>query len=440
MFWNSREEMYSDLGVFILGAAGAFSVNVVGALPGDELLIFPFLPVLLLGQGRRALNRRYLWFYFLTIAWLLGTLIADTYADSPPENRMKGTARVIFFILDFTALAIFLNDKTRRIIVFTLSIVFVLLYGSREFSRDFLLVWKFGLSQSAAMVGALISSYYYAKRRYRICFFIALGMVILNLKYGFRSQLVIGLIAAVLVLPFFEPRRGRGTIPSASRVGPMKIVLLSALAAGAAYSANESIKFAAKAGLFDESTKTKFETQAHGDLGILVGGRPETLVAIQAIRDKPIIGHGSFPYGPKYLQLKQDIQYEHGYTDTDEPEEVQFPVIPTHSHLTMAWVESGILGGACWIFILGLILRALFQVATLRPTLAPFYSYLLVSFLWDILYSPFGSVNRIWGAFYILLGYHILHVSNIEKLADRRKQALSLVNRGEFSLRRFAVG
>ena len=74
---------------------------------------------------------------------------------------------------------------------------------------------------------------------------------------------------------------------------------------------------------------------------MLVGGRPETLVAIQAIRDAPILGHGSFPYGPKYIQMKQDIQYQHGYTESDEPEEVEFPVIPTHSHLTMAWVESG---------------------------------------------------------------------------------------------------
>ena len=42
---------------------------------------------------------------------------------------------------------------------------------------------------------------------------------------------------------------------------------------------------------------------------------------------------------------------------SDTPEDVEEPVIPTHSHLTMAWVESGILGGVFWIYVLGLTFR-----------------------------------------------------------------------------------
>jgi len=171
---------------------------------------------------------------------------------------------------------------------------------------------------------------------------------------------------------------------------------------------NFAIKFAAQKGIFEESNNQKFQAQASGDYGVLVGGRPETLVAIQAIRDSPIIGHGSFPYGLKYWQLQQDIQYEHGYSESDEPEEVEYPVIPTHSHLTLGWVEGGILGGICWIYIFVLALQALLRLAAERPVFAPVYAYLLVNFLWDILYSPFGSVNRIQAAFYILLCYSIL--------------------------------
>ena len=91
---------------------------------------FPLLPVLLLARGSRAFNRRYLLYYILTGAWLLGTLIADVYAESPPVSRMKGTARVVFFLLDFTALAILINDKTRRLIIFAMSIAVVQLIGS----------------------------------------------------------------------------------------------------------------------------------------------------------------------------------------------------------------------------------------------------------------------------------------------------------------------
>jgi hypothetical protein len=250
----------------------------------------------------------------------------------------------------------------------------------------------------------------------------------LNLIYGFRSQLAIHFVAAVLILPLFGQAQTRRD-GSRSGHNAFKILMLLVLAGGAAYAANETIKYAARRGFFDESTQAKFETQAKGDYGVLVGGRPETLVAIQAIQDSPIIGHGSFPFGPQYLQLEQDIQYEHGYSDTDEPEDVQFKVIPTHSHLTLGWVESGILGGIFWIYVLVLTLRAVFRLSAVRPQLAPLYVYLLVSFLWDILYSPFGSVNRIWAAFYILLSYHVLNTPVVDALRVRR-QKTNLIHSG----------
>jgi hypothetical protein len=229
-------------------------------------------------------------------------------------------------------------------------------------------------------------------------------------------------------LPLSGQARKRRNGPRAANDASRMLILL-ALAGGAAYATNASIKYAAQRGFFDESQASKFLGQAEGDYGVLVGGRPETLVAIQAIRDSPIIGHGSFPFGLKYMQLKQDIQYEHGYTDSDEPEEVDYPVIPTHSHLTLAWVEGGILGGICWIYILILVIRAVLRLSALGPHLAPLYSYLLVGFLWDILYSPFGSVNRVRAAFYILLSYFILRTPAPPAVRAIRGPEIKVINR-----------
>jgi hypothetical protein len=403
--WGSREAFLTDAALFILGAAGLYSANFIGALPGSEILLFPLLPVLLLSQGKRAFDRQYLMFYILAGGWFLGTQIADTYNGILAFNRMKGTARVVFFILDFVALAILINNRTRRIVIFALSIAAVLIIGSWQFAREFTLQWKFGVSQGVAIVALLGSSYFYARRRYRVSFLVVLVLAALNLYYGFRSQLGIHFVSAALILPLSGLSSRRDARGSKST---WRLVILLILAGSAAYAANASIKYAARLGLFDESQTTKFLGQAEGDYGVLVGGRPETLVAIQAIRDSPLIGHGSFPFGLKYMQLKQDIQYEHGYSDSDDAEEVDYPVIPTHSHLTLAWVEGGILGGICWIYILILTVRAILRMSSLRPPLAPLYSYLLVGFLWDILYSPFGSVNRIRAAFYIVLSYSVL--------------------------------
>jgi O-antigen ligase len=414
--WANREAFFSDAGLFALGAAGIFSVNLVGSLPGNEVLIFPMLPVILLARGRRAFNREYLWFYVLTGGWLLGTLIADLVNGSSMEVRMKGTARVIFFALDFIALAVLINNKVRRLVIFALSIAFIMYMDSRAFRGEFSEQWKFGISQSLAIVALWPSCYFYARKRYWICFAISAALAVLNLRYGFRSQLLVVMVSAVMVLPIF---RQEGSTVAQNR---LKLVALLAFAGSAAWLSNASIQWAASKGFFDESTQGKFETQSHGDLGVLVGGRPETLVAIQAIIDRPIIGHGSFPYDPKYLQLEQDIQYRHGYSDNDEANEELIPVIPTHSHLTMAWVESGILGGILWIYIMILIMRSLLYLSASRPNMAPLYSYFMVSFIWDILYSPFGSVNRIIGAYYILLAYGILKEAATEAALARRKR------------------
>src|ERR1700744_2000535 len=233
-FWQSREAFFTDAGLFLLGAAGAYSVNVIGALPGDELLILPAIPLLVLARGKRAFKSQYLWFYLLLVGWLLGPLIVDVYTGSPLASRLKGTARVIFFGLDFVALAIIINGKPRRYVIFALSIVAVMFGFIWQFRGDFLLQWKFGGASTLAIVSLLISSYFYANKKYWVYIAVSLVLAALNLKYGFRSQMAIVLVAAALALPIFRHKPGRNS----GILSTVRVVLLLGVAGGAAYLAN----------------------------------------------------------------------------------------------------------------------------------------------------------------------------------------------------------
>ena len=262
-FWGSRVAFPAEAALFILGAAGVYSVNIVGSLPGNELLLFPLLPVLLLAGGKRAFDRQYLFFYILALGWLLGTQIADAYNEIALVNRLKGTARVVFFILDFVALAILINNKTRRLVIFALSIATVLIIDSWQFREEFSTQWKFGLSQGLAVIVLLGSSYFYGRRRYSVCFLISLVLAGLNLEHGFRSQLGVHFVAAALILPLFgQERMRRGT--KGSRQSTSRTLLLLLLAGLAAYGANASIKYAAQLGFFDESQRAKFIDRRKG--------------------------------------------------------------------------------------------------------------------------------------------------------------------------------
>ena len=437
--WESREQCFSELALFTLGAAGSYGISLVGMLPGNEILLFPLLPVLILMHGRRAFRREYLWFYVLALAWLFGTIVGDLYRGSSSAQSIKGIARVVFFILDFTMLAILINKSERRMIIFLLSIFVQMALIMRSLRADFLTQWKFGGSSIVTITALLISCYFYSRRRYWAYFFIVSGVAVLNLVFAFRSQIATDFVSAALILPIFSQAKqlGRQRRPNHEF---LKIALLLVLAGGAALLADRAIKFVASIGLLDENVALKFQRQASGKFGVLVGGRPETLVAIQAIRDSPIIGHGSFAVDRKYLQLEQTLQYEYGYTDEDTAQESDNDSIPTHSHLTTAWVESGIFGGIFWIFVLGLTFRGIIKISLTRPALAPLYSYLLLNFVWNVCYSPFGSVNRMWAAYFILLGYNIVGSPTPQASKARRNDARILLRRPPTRVRVGLVG
>jgi hypothetical protein len=405
-------------------------------MPGSEILVLVMAPFLLVRHGERAFRREYLWFYLLLFGWFLGTIMSDVYMDSPFSSRLKGIARVVFFGLDFIVLAILINRKARGLIVFALSMIPVRIMGVRALAGEFSIQWKFGLGICAAVVLTLISSHFYAQRKYWTSVFLSLFLAALNLIFAARSAILVALVSCALIMPVFvdmpnKPNKGkRGARAPAGRGKDLARAMILLLLAGAgAYLANKAVEWGASHNLFSEGTQEKFQQQASGKLGMLIGGRPETLVAIQAIRDSPILGHGSFAMDVRYLEMMQDIQYEYGYTETDEPEETDTPGIPTHSHLTLAWVDSGILGGIFWIYIMILTIRAILALAFLRPALAPLYCYFLVEFVWDILYSPMGSVDRIMGDYFILIGYQILTEQGVAMASSRSRGLLSLARR-----------
>jgi hypothetical protein len=411
--WPNSEIFYNDLALVILSSSAMLTVNLVGSLPGCEIVVLLMLPFLLLRRGLSPFRREYLWFYLLLGLWLFGTVVGDLYLGSSITKSAKGIARVAFLGLDFAVLVILINGKTRGKIAFTLGFIPVMLYIAYAFRGDFLVAWKFGLGYAITLVALLVACHFYAQRRHWIYVSIALGMAALNLIFASRSQVAIDLISLVLVLPIFgrqstlQDRRGKGA-------QSLRIIVTLTLACAAAYAANQAIKFAANHDVFDESIQGKFQTQEEGRLGVLVGGRPETLVAIQAIRDSPLIGHGSFAVDPKYNSLQQDIEYENGYTASDAPPDEEEAGIPAHSHLTQSWIESGVFGGIFWIYILTLTSRGILLLISRSSPMAPLYSFLLVGFVWDILYSPMGSFDRLWGAFAMLITYDLVKASSLE--------------------------
>lgn len=409
--------MFTYALVFAIGLAASFSVRLVGSFPIAEFIVIPIAPVVIILQSRRIFKRGMTGIFILMGLWLLGQMLTDAYRRTPANDWMRGWAAIVFFALDLACLAALLERNDRRKVVFLtgiaigslLSIQFQPIVGPDP--------WKFGYSYGTMLIVVLISSYFFSRRRYIITGLLFAGLIGVNLIFNYRSPILFLLVVIVLVLPVAPERVGSmKLLPQRGSLARVAILAAMALGAGAASSA--LIHWATSIGLAGEDAQAKNLEQEESKQGLLLGGRPEIFVSSRAVMESPILGHGSWAKDLKYVEMLNDIQIENGFqTDLKDLEEEE-GVIPAHSHLMAAWVWAGVLGAIFWAYIFWLVLKTTIVVSNLRPPLAPVYAWILVSYLWAILFSPFGREDRIVEAAIIVIMVDLLELAPLREKAS----------------------
>jgi hypothetical protein len=178
----------------------------------------------------------------------------------------------------------------------------------------------------------------------------------------------------------------------------------------------------AASGFLGPDAQEKNRQQTMAGWGILIGGRPEILVSSRAVLDSPILGHGSWAKDPKYSEMLVDIENEYGMRPSDEGQKFE-GLIPAHSHLMGSWVDAGILGALFWGYIFALILKAFLRTTTGDYSLKPLYIFLMTSYLWAILFSPFGGGDRMVESLYLVIICDILEQDS--RIQNTVKSAVS---------------
>ncbi len=160
-------------------------------------------------------------------------------------------------------------------------------------------------------------------------------------------------------------------------------------------------KYAGTHGLLNEYETRKFEGQtAEGDsaLRLLMAGRGEFFIACFAIADKPILGHGSWALDTndytgtfirKYGSMK-DIEDLRRREIIGENRVGGMFTIPTHSHITTAWLWHGLPGAMFWMYIIYLAVRVLCRCMHVVPELYGYLAVFISQFSFDVFFSPFG--------------------------------------------------
>lgn len=426
----------ADFSVFTLGLGTFFAVHFVGDLYVAEILILIAFTGLLFLRGKRALKPEFKMIYALMAVWLLGQTIADFYNHISVVDQLRGAASIVFFAIDLASFSILLWHNEKRKIYYLVglaagSMLSIRLQSEHVLASNEEFPWKFGYAYGSILAVMLISSYFYARRRYTLSALLVLGICGVNVVLNYRSPVLQLLLTLAVVYPIIPERLG--TLQILPRANVARLLVLALLALGAAATANEVVKLVTRSGLIGEEAQEKNEGQEKvGNL--LLGGRPEFAIGLRAALDSPLIGHGSWAKDPKYYEMLYDQMVEAGVSPELERGDIigNVPLIPGHSHIVTAWIWSGIAGPIFWVYMTWFVLKGMVPVAIQRPPLAPVYMYLLIVMFWDIFFSPFAANRRLLESFLLVVIADLLQITS--RLKSKR-WVRSGVNRHGFQQR-----
>ncbi|MBC57583.1 MAG: hypothetical protein CL814_11715 [Confluentimicrobium sp.] len=379
---------FHNVMLFLLPALTAVRVNFVGQLMASDFLVVVLLVILLMRgivDFRQPYIRGILIFYSL---WVVGMLASDLWNVSPLVNLMKGWAMVGLF--GIYLVVIFTLADGRRDRLFAAMIGYAIAgilnaFGGSARGSFFDIQWKFGAGNAMTIFFLLLVILAGFGRRQTG--FSLMLMAPVHLFLDARSLFLRTFLAGALCT--FSQRVTR------ARNRAIAAFLFLALLIGGMTLGETIYDQVIRTGIFGQEMLEKHLRQTEAGNNILLGGRPESIISLRAIKDSPILGHGSWAEDRQYRYLYYQLLEAQG-TDVNWKADylTRIDTIPSHSVLLGTWVEHGVFAGLFWAFILYLALRALIAGMLSQSPATSIEFLAIVTLLWDIPFSPFGADRR----------------------------------------------
>lgn len=394
---TDRRDRFAEAFVFVVPLLLPVEFAVGGQLFLPEVVLLLALPFLLDDARRRGVSRISHGVVVLGALWLFGLFFTDIYRGTPFHDYSRGWSNVVFFLVSFASLSLLIDGRWRRVMLFavglaigeTLQFIFhPIIYAAGD-------PWKFGYGEPVTLAGVMVASLPTVYRRPIVSTGILVMLGVINLKMGFRNLAGTCLLAAFLILI-----AARSTYRVRLDRRAFRTITILATSVLAGFMVVAAYGYAARQGVLGVRAQQKYNSQ-QGKLGILIGGRREIIAEVLAIRDSPIIGHGSWAKDPKYAAAAKQVLFKAGYTTNAGSSSSD--LIPTHSYLFGAWVAGGIPGAVFWLWAFALGASVLLRLHRLADGRVVLVAFLGSAFLWYVLFSPLGAGGRLVAAFYLIV-------------------------------------
>lgn len=406
-FGNTPAERSAARWLFLIGLGSSTQINIGGYTAISELLLVLYMPIAMAknwGLFRRDRCTAILW---LLIIWGLGQLATDLSIGNYFAFMIRGLIPPVGIFAALITVYPLLKrnpDGLKWILLGTaisgVVSIFVFQHGSDIDTAE---VRSGAMSVSEAVMGyklfwvgklnewlALPVKGWYMHMPHGGNVVIAAFLAVFGLASGGRSAFLVCMVSTLLLM--FGGKSSR-KMRWLKKSWPILVGLLIVLIPIVKF----TYQFAASSGWMGEEELAKYEEQSKGKSGLetLMAGRAEFFIALSAIKDKPLFGHGSHALDTAGYKLNFFIKYG---ADEETLKRIQgvekisgVRTIPAHSHIAEFWMWAGIPGLLPWIYILVLLGKTLFKRMHIYPPYYGYFALIIPSMFWHIFFSPFGS-------------------------------------------------
>jgi hypothetical protein len=376
-----------DVGVVVLFSLCQLYVSFLGQLYILETAMSVVAVVVLVVRPRMAapLPRIAVGLLVLLLLWLVASVASDLSNQSASSDLLRGFVRVFFLASNLFLLTTWAVRKPHLLPAMWLGYVlsFGVAYVVQPSTYAVSEVWKFSIAVPLTLLTALALDRASWPVSLKCLTVVALGGV--HFLLGTRTIAVIALVACLLV---WLSRRTTRKLP----VWKLLVggLILGACGVGVVVGYDKL----AMSGELGVRAQMKAGYQAGGEYGSLLGGRPESFVAIRMIGQSPLTGNGS--YSLPSLEEMNEARLALGALGYEQLAEDLPGLRNYHSELLGTWAENGIAAAAFWLVVAGMLVEAGRRLAgglVQQPVLC---SVVLCMSAWDLLFSPFGADRRLF--------------------------------------------
>ncbi|NNH76957.1 hypothetical protein HLH17_04560 [Acinetobacter sp. ANC 5380] len=388
--------------IYILfGFISALKISFLGEIFIGELAsLFLIIPILLF----RNISRDEILFVGLAISWFFLQIISDFFNQINIENMIKGVLTPVVFFSTLIVHLYFFKSAKGDFLFYLMGFFVNKIVYINFLPNEYQIInsWKFGLGAAFLNLGVLFFCLKKIGHKENI---LILTLIIFFVLYSFLSNSrSIATIPIIGVMLFYYSRNYKGLYFFKKNTLLKIIIPVIAVFLIVNVTANYIFSKGLIAGILPAESEDKFKAQATSDIGLILAGRTEFLVSINALKESPFIGHGSWAQD---VEGKYNFQYNYlRYISgsVEQLRESETNLIPSHSFIMGAAVWFGLGGIVIWLLIINRVLKAYFSYNNILPL---YFHIGIVFLLWDFLFSPFGAESRWYTALFVasLLAY-----------------------------------